>query len=90
MKFEKTHLLDHYQAGADTAACSLEDPPADQLQTANNTSSACHLQTTRSQLNDLAMIDTTTHINEPLIHRRGSYKTCDSVTGHHHLPPPEI
>ena len=25
LKFEKTHLVDHYQAGADTAACSLED-----------------------------------------------------------------
>ena len=64
LKFEKTHLLDHYQAGADTAACSLEDPPADQLQTANNTSSACHLQTTRSRPNDVAMMDTHSGISQ--------------------------
>ena len=82
MKFEKTHLLDHYQAGAATAACSLDEPPPPPPPPAANSKQyqqpcACHLQTTRSQLNDLAMIDTQTYINEPhsYTHTLHTYET---------------
>ena len=41
LKFEKTHLLDHYQAGAAPAAAwRILQLHCDQLQTANNTSPA--------------------------------------------------
>lgn len=54
LKFEKTHLLYHYQAGA--AYWAPGGAPAN--------TPVCHLQTTRSRPNDVAMMDTHSGISQ--------------------------